>query len=268
MSDLLLIGERCNTHRPAFARRVAERDAAGVAREVDRQIAAGVTHLDINATSDARERESLLWIVETILPRLTPDVKLVLNASVPQVAADALLRTGRRAGTVLNGITLDAPERDGLLKLAVEQGCEAIAILARAGGPARSADERLALAEELVACLKERGLSEERILLDPQVLPVAFDPQQPRSVLEAVRAMRQRWPRIRIVAGLSNVSFNMPDRSLLNRTFLAMLLQAGVQGLIFDPCDGDLQDVLTASRALMGQDDFLAGYLARIKEVD
>lgn len=265
MTEFLLIGERLNTHRPAFAAKVAERDANAVILELEKQIAAGVTHVDLNAANGGLERETadIDWLLDVLLPALEANIGLVLDSPHPAIFARALQRIGRRAGTILNGITANTASHAEVLRLAQTYGAGVIAVLTDGSSEARSAEERLALAVRLHNIFRDAGISEERQFYDPQLLPAAFDAQQPGASLECVRQLRARWPRSHAVAGISNVSFNMPNRALLNRAYLSMLLAAGADAAICDPCDAQLAETLVAARALLGQDAFLATYIEK-----
>ena len=97
---------------------------------------------------------------------------------------------------------------------------------------------------------------------------MAFDPLVPRTILETVRDLRARWPNTHSLLGLSNVSFNMPNRRLLNSVYLAMLLSVGIDSIICDPCSKPIRETLRAAQALLGQDEFLTGYLSEFTPED
>src|SRR5204863_5350210 len=122
------------------------------------------------------------------------------------------------------------------LELAAKYNAGAIAILANSAGISGLTTNRMKRAEEVHTWMTHAGIPDERQFFDPQLLPLAFDPQLARTVLGTVREMHERWQDSHIVAGLSNVSFNMPRRGLLNQVYLAMLLSNGIDGVICDPC--------------------------------
>jgi len=264
---LFVIGERLNTHRETFRAKVAERKKRSVLRTALRQQRAGVTHLDIHTGASGKEKEieDFLFVLDAIGPGLLDNVGVLIDTNSPECARVVLEKLQRRPGTILNAITGETRLLEGMLPLAVEHQTGLVAVLTAPGQNPRSMDERLTIAEKLHTAMNEAGIPDERQYFDPQVLPVAFDPVQPRAVLETVREIRRRWPLVHVIAGLSNVSFNMPERWLLNRTYLPMLLYAGVNGVILDPCDFHLQRTRLAAKALLGQDEFLAGYLAEAR---
>ena len=124
--------------------------------------------------------------------------------------------------------------------------------------------ERIAAAEEMYGAIRVTGIPDERIyfLRPAKCCPFLMRPQRPRTVLQTIPELRRRWPRTHIVAGVSNVSFSLPRRRMLNQTYVAMLLAAGIDTLILDACNSALRETVIAARALLGEDDFLADYLA------
>lgn len=269
MTAFTIIGERLNTHREAFQKLVEERDAKGVRKEAARQQWRGATHLDFNAGANKdKETDEMLWLLDTVLPKLATGTGVVIDTASTDCLKRALERVGKRAGTIVNAVGNDPARSAEILGLAAEHDAGVIAVLSGAGGAPRSSDERLNLVSRLHRDIAAAGIADEQIYFDPQVLPLAADTAQPKAVLETIRAIRQHWPGVHTLAGLSNVSFNMPRRSLLNRTYLAMLLESGVDSLILDPCDKKLRAAILAARALLGQDDFLAIYLSEITPED
>jgi len=269
LSGFTLIGERLNTHRERFKTRVAERDAESVVKEALRQQEAGVSHLDLNTSAvSERETEDMLWLLDTIMPALQPETGLAIDTASIECLKQALERLKGRGNTIINAISNDFQRIRDVLPLVVEHQASVIVILSSSASASRSADERLHVAEQLHALLCGAGVTEARQYYDPQLLPLAFDPQQPGAVLATVRELRRRWPAAHGIVGLSNISFNMPDRALLNRSYLSMLLASGIDGMLFDPCDTQLRQALIAARALLGQDEFLTTYLSEIGRDD
>jgi len=79
-------------------------------------------------------------------------------------------------------------------------------------------------------------------------------------VLEAVRRVKEELS-VRPLVAVSNVSFGLPNRRLLNRTFLGMLVEAGLAGAILDPTDPGISEAICAARALLGSDEYCMDYI-------
>ena len=105
------------------------------------------------------------------------------------------------------------------------------------------------------------GVKRERIHLDPLVQAVSVDNKAALVFLEAIERINRELPGVKTVCGLSNVSFSLPKRPLVNRTFLALAMRAGLQGALIDPLDKKLMATLRATMVLLGQDSFCRAYL-------
>jgi 5-methyltetrahydrofolate--homocysteine methyltransferase len=102
--------------------------------------------------------------------------------------------------------------------------------------------------------------------VDTCVLPVSTGPEHGKAFIEAVGQIRQRYPGVHISAGVSNVSFGLPLRKLLNEVFLMLLMAHGLDTAIVDPCDHQLMMNLWAAEALLGRDEYCLNYLRAFRE--
>jgi len=201
------------------------------------------------------------WALETVVPALDSATGVVIDTQSIECLSEALTLLAGRRHTIVNAIAYDALQTRETLALAARHQAGVIAIVAGGAAAPRSCDERMNRAVQLQRQMNEAGIPDERQYFDPQLVPLAYDTWQPKAVLETATELRRRFPRAHVLAGLSNVSFQLPNRKLLHRTFLPMLLASGVNGLILDPCDKDLRQTLITARALLGQDEFLTTYL-------
>ncbi len=268
-SSFIIIGERLNMHRQRFRDAVVGRNGDVVRREVRRQIKVGATHLDINASgSTGSEIADMMWLLETALMDTPIEVGFVIDSESPDCQFAALEKLNGRQGTILNPNTADDAKIGKTIELAAKHEAGAMLVLANNEGVSGLVPDRMKRAAELRDAMRAAGIQEDHQFLDPQVLPLAFDPQLPRAVLECVREMHNRWPETHLVVGLSNVSFNMPRRGLLNHVFLSMLVANGIDTVICDPCRKALHETLCAAQALLGQDEFFATYLSAFAPED
>jgi len=251
---LLIVGERLNTTRKAAAAIVAARDAGALVREATRQKEAGAAYLDVNAgTFAAGEGEALGWMVETIQGAL--DVSLCIDTSSPAAMAAALRL--HRGKALCNSITLEEARLGPVLDLVRESGSAVVALCLGDDGrlPAGSA-EAAANGLRLVDRLLGAGVPLEDIYLDPLVRPIGTDPAAGVTVLETIRRLKAEHPRLKTICGLSNISFGLPRRAVVNRAFLVAAMAAGLDAAILDPLDRDLMALLAAARAVLGQDRY------------
>lgn len=269
---MLIIGERINTSRKGVEAAVAGRDGEKIGAEARRQAEAGAAVLDVNAGGDPdRETEDLVWLVGRVLEAVR--APLCLDSSSPEAlraGIEEVLRVvpdgaagfeGEAPWLLINSISGEEERYAGILPLVREYGAGVIGLCMGDEGIPEDAAERIEAAARLVGRLEGDGVEAERIFLDPLVVPVGVNPGGGADFLEAIRVIRERLPGVRVVCGLSNVSYGLPDRALLNRTFLAMSVAAGLDAVIVDPLNEEMMKVIRASLALAGRDEFCAGYI-------
>lgn len=255
---MLIVGERINTSRKRINEAVRNRDADRIKKEATRQVAAGADYIDVNAgTSVARETEDLKWLVETV--QSATDAPLCIDSANPKALRAALELVDKTP--IINSITAEAARKDAILPLVLESGAGIVALLMGDAGMPEDAAGRIAVAETLIAELEEAGVPRERVYIDPLVRPISTDTRQGSEVLETVRTVMTGWPGVHTVCGLSNISFGLPARNVLNTTFLALMIEAGLDGAIIDPTEPRMVATIAAAEALLGKDDFCMGYI-------
>jgi 5-methyltetrahydrofolate--homocysteine methyltransferase len=119
-----------------------------------------------------------------------------------------------------------------------------------------TSEGRLEIVQRLVGLAKQGGLKEDQLFIDPLVTAVSTGDTNALVTFEAIRTIKQAYPEAHITCGLSNISFGMPLRSLINQTFVAMCIQMGLDSAIIDPNDRELTGVIAAAEMLMGQDKY------------
>jgi 5-methyltetrahydrofolate--homocysteine methyltransferase len=255
---MLIVGERINSTRRRINAAVRDRDAARIAAEAVNQVNAGADYIDVNAgTSVAHEVDDLQWLVETVQKAV--DAPLCLDSANPEALRAALGLVDKTP--IINSITAEASRKDEILPLILDSGASVVALLMDDSGMPEDAAARLVVAETFVPELTAAGLPLDRIHIDPLVRPVSTDTSQGAAVLETVRALMEAWPGIHTICGLSNISFGLPARNVLNTTFLALMMQAGLDGAIIDPTEPRMVATVVAAAALAGNDDFCMGYI-------
>ncbi|MGI6199826.1 MAG: dihydropteroate synthase [Christensenellales bacterium] len=260
---MILIGEKLNSSRKGVARAVEARDQATVARLAERQQEAGAHYLDVNAgTFVGQEAECLLFLMQAA--RQGSDLPLVLDSPNPAVLERAMAAYTGDA-PILNSASLQPGRLEPVADLAAGGRAGVVALCMDADGVPQGADARLRVAQELATALTGRGVAEEEIYLDPLIEPVAMDGAFGPQALSTIARLRAELPACHIVCGLSNVSFGMPARKLLNRTFLVAAMAMGLDAAILDPTDRALMAQFFAAQALLNQDEFFGEYFVAFR---
>lgn len=200
------------------------------------QVDAGAAYLDVNVDEVSlkleEQKAGMRWLAELLAP-LSP-VPLSIDSSNLEIIEAGMEVSGRQAGPpMLNSASL---ERLEALDLAAEAGGPVIVTAAGDAGMPSNADERVENADRIIAAALDRGIEIGRLYVDPLVFPVAVDGDFGDHCLDAIRALRERYgPDIHITGGMSNVSFGLPNRRLINDVFLVLAIEAGADSGIVDP---------------------------------
>lgn len=255
---MLIIGERINATRKSIKQALAERDSAMIRSEARDQAGAGADFIDVNGgTTPDEELDNLIWLCEEV--RAEVDAPLCIDSASAAVIAEGLQRAG--PGAMVNSISMEKGRYEQIMPLVKEHGAGVVALAMDDSGIPRTAADRLRVVERTVEEARKHGVPLESVYIDPLVMALSADTGSGLLVIEVLKGIKERWPGLRTTCGLSNISFGLPNRRLVNRTFLAMLLAHGLDSAIVDPLDRGLMSTVHAGRALTGTDDFCMGYL-------
>jgi len=257
-----IIGELINSTRRTVGKAIAEKNDSLIRRLAHSQVEAGAQVIDLNAgQSLENEVQDLLWLIGVVEDELGKDVRLAIDTSNPE-AMEAGLKTcsGR---PVINSIS-NEKGKENLIALAAESEAEVVGLAMGEHGMPKTADDRLEETRALLEKCDRVSLDRDRLYVDMICMSVGSGQEQGTQVLQAVRRAKQELD-VKTFAAGSNVSFGLPNRRLLNRTFLAMLVEAGLDGALIDPTDRRIMDTIYASRALLGRDNYCMQYIKQQK---
>ena len=235
---MLIIGENIHIIAPPVKAAVEARDAKVIQAMALAQVEAGAGILDLNIGPQKKlGREVMPWIVEAV--QEVTDVPLSLDTTNLAAMEEGLKVCKQQA--MLNSASADPARLDSVMQLAAKYGARVIALTMGVDGIPTTADGRASIAmETLLPAAEAAGVPVQDIFLDPLVLTVTCNQDVARETVDAIRIFKQLSdPPPTTVVGLSNISNGCPDecRSLINRTYLVMLLGAGLDAAIADPLD-------------------------------
>jgi 5-methyltetrahydrofolate--homocysteine methyltransferase len=212
-----------------------------------RQVAAGADWIDLNVdeiAQDAPSQQAAMALLVAIIEALgaTPS----LDSSVASVIRAGLEASAHPGRLLLNSASVERPD---VLDMAASAHCSVIVSAAGESGLPSGVEDRLANAQRIVELALGRGVALEAMHVDPLVLPVGVEPEAGALFLAAVSAIRAALgPAIHITGGLSNVSFGLPGRRLLNDVFIDLAVEAGADSGIVDPVGSDMARVFGRDR--------------------
>jgi 5-methyltetrahydrofolate--homocysteine methyltransferase len=162
---------------------------------------------------------------------------------------------------MINSISLEKERFEALLPIVSSHECQIVALCMSDSGMPETAEDRFAIAQDLVNKLVQQKVKEENIYVDPLVQPVSTNDTYGREFLKAINMIMTQIPGVHTICGLSNISYGLPKRALLNRTFMSMAIAQGLDGAIVNPLDKQMMATIVASDALAGRDQFCMNYL-------
>lgn len=256
---MLIIGELINTSRKAVKPAVEQRDAGFIQELAKKQVEAGAHYVDVNCgTMVHNEVETMEWLVNTIQEA----VKAPLCIDTPRAEAmEAGLATARNGQPMVNSITAEQERFATVLPMVLKYKAKVVALCMGDNGIPESAEQRIEIVRNLVRDLTNAGVPEDDIYLDPLITPISTGDMYGRDVLETVRFIRREYPRVHAACGLSNISYGLPNRKILNQAFMIQTMTAGMDAYILDPLDKAMMGFVYASQALLGQDSYCMEYL-------
>lgn len=257
--DTVIIGERLNpTGKKALQAALRVKDMDHVLKEAIRQQEQGAHILDVNmGLPDIDEPEMLKKAVIEI--QSVVDLPLQLDSSDP----NALEKAARvyNGKPLINSVNGKKVSLQKILPIVKKYGAAVLGLTLDDDGIPSSAEGRLRIARNIMEEAQKIGIPKEDVLIDCLVMTVSAQQEQAAETLKAVRMVREELG-LKTVLGVSNVSFGLPSRQMINRTMLTMALMQGLDAPIMNPGDEGMREAIAAFRVLMGKDPQAAGFIA------
>jgi len=236
---MVLIGENINIMNKKIKSAMNERKKDIIQKIAIESKNNGMDYLDLNIGPARKDGPFLMeWVIKTV--REVCDLPLSLDTTNVEALKVGLEIEGERA--IINSIQATEERMEELLPLVKKYNCKFIGLLLGKEGMPRDENERGAIAANFLAKIDEFGIPHENVYFDPIVLPVRFQQEQVKSVIEFMKMFNELFPDCNSTCGLSNVSNGALNelRGLINRTYLVMLLKYGMKSAIVDAYDKEL----------------------------
>lgn len=260
MGQVGVIGERIN---PTGKRKMKEALRSGnhdyVMGEAIGQTEAGAQILDVNAgLPEIDERATMVELVAELQGVTTLPLQIdsadpaVIEAAVRAYPGKALINSTNGKDEILEAV----------LPIAKHYGCAIVGLTLDEAGIPPTAAGRIAVAKKIVAATDAIGIPRQDVVIDCLCMAASTDQSAPRAILDAIAGVKRELPGVRTVLGLSNISFGLPFRPLVNATFLSAAFGAGLDMAIMNPLVGRMMDVVDSWRVLSGEDESAQYYVA------
>lgn len=246
-----IIGERINpTGKKKLREALINNDMDYVLREALSQIEVGAHILDVNVGLPEIDEKALMVKAVKEIQSIVNLPLQIDSTRLDVVEAAARICSGR---PIINSVNGEEKVMAALFPIAKKYGCLVIALTLDEKGIPKTAEERLKIAERIIDKAAEYGIHKEDIIIDCLVLTASAQQREVKETVKAVSLVKERIG-IKTTLGVSNVSFGLPARGILNRTFLAMALTAGLDAPIINPMEEDMMSTIKAFNVLWGMD--------------
>ena len=259
---MLIVAERINATRKRIREALENKDAALIAEEAKNQLEAGADFIDVNAGAGhgswEHPEDAMEWVVEVV--QTATDKPLAIDSDTHKVIQSALKKY-RGERVMINSVNAEADRLETIGSLAAERQAWLVALVMGEGGIPNNVEERLAAADRIMTHLGRLGIREEQVFFDPLVLPISVDANQAIVTLRTLEGLKSRFPLARTTMGLSNISFGLPNRDVINRAFLLMAIAAGLDSAILNPLDAKIMSAAKVGDMLAGRDPGCRAYV-------
>jgi len=255
---MLIVGESLNSAIPKVGQAILNHDEAFVSDLARSQVEAGAEMLDVAAgMSGGNEPGDLAWMVRVVQKAVK--VPLMIDTTGPGALEKALeIHQGK---PIINSISGERKRLENLIPVVTRLSCGVVVLCMDDEGIPKTADKRLQIAHRVVNELIRKGMKPDDLYVDYLIMTVGADWQTAAISLETLSLIRKELPEVHTICGLSNVSFGLPAKSLLNAAFLSMLLGAGMDTFLINVRDKHVMASLRAAAVLVGKDPYCASFL-------
>ncbi len=255
---MLVIGELLNSTRKQIRKAVEEKDATLLQDLAKKQVAAGASWIDVNAGAFAADEvEKLVWMIQTV--RAVTDAPLSIDSPRPAAVEKGLSLAGK--DPFLNSITAETERYKSLIPFIRKYDTRVVALSLDDNGMTDDMGKVFAVADGLIKRLEDDGVPPDHIFVDPLIRPVSTNSAYGAGALAILERITARHPQVHKTCGLSNVSYGLPKRKLVNQVFMAMAIAMGLDSAIIDPLDPRMMAAVFAAEALVGRDQFCMSYI-------
>lgn len=254
----LIIGERINpTGKKRFKQALIDHDIDYIISQGLEQEKAGAHALDVNVGSPEVDEVELIQEVVGKLQSILP-LPLQIDTSNVEAMEKALRMYNGKA--LINSVNGKEETMEAVFPLVKKYGGVVIGLALDENGIADTADGRVAVARKIYERAADYGIAKENVIIDGLCMTVSADPESALVTLETIRRIHDEWGGNTIL-GVSNISFGLPARELINSYFFAMALQAGLSSAIINPNNKAMMQAYRTYCALSGKDTNFTNFI-------
>jgi len=260
---MIIIGEKINGSIPSMAKAIAERNEEWIKDIAKKQADAGADFIDCCASVEEGEVETLKWLIDLV--QSVTDTPISVDSPNASVCVEGMKFCNKPG--LINSVSGEGDKMDKIFPILAEnKGWQVAALLSDDTGIPKTAADRLKVFDKIMAKAKEYGIAPSRIHVDPLVEMLCTSEDGIANNVEVISTIREQYPTIHITAAVSNISFNLPVRKMVNLGYVVLAMNAGLDSCIVDPTNRDMMGLIFATEALLGLDDYCMEYISAYRE--
>ncbi|NLP36149.1 MAG: methyltetrahydrofolate cobalamin methyltransferase [Firmicutes bacterium] len=254
---MIIIGEKINGTIPRVGKAIAEKDDAYIRELAVKQAEAGAHYIDVCASvAPELEEETLIWLMDIVQDAV--DTPLCIDSPNARMI-EKVLKHAKKPG-IINSVSAEGDKMEVIYPLMKGTEWQVIALTCDNKGIPSDVETRVNIARQMVEEAAKYDITPDRIHIDPLVMALSADNQSLIKFLETMKQVKELYPTIKVTSGLSNISFSMPLRRVINQHFFALAIYAGMDSAIMDPLNRDMMTTLLATQALLGRDRYCRNF--------
>jgi cobalamin-dependent methionine synthase I len=264
---MLVIGEKINASIGHVAEAIIGRNERYIAGLAKAQADAGADFIDVNVGTAKQTRQEQMaameWAVETV--QAATDKPLSIDSDIPDVLEAGMRKYGREE-LMINSINAEPEKLETIGRLKIGHQVRLVALAMSAEGIPPTVEGRVAVCELIMTHLTRFDIDEEQVYFDPLVLPIGVDSKHALTTLKTAEQIKSRYPKAKTLMGVSNISYGLPNRKLINRAFLLMAAYIGLDAAILNPLDTRAMSLIKAADILTEKDPQCRRYIRAYRQ--
>ena len=259
---MIIIGEKINGFVPKTGKAIEEKDGEYIKLIAQQQADAGADYIDCCPATDKGALETMKWMVDLI--QEVTDTPICLDSPSADILVEAMSFVNKPG--MINSVSIAGDKIEKIFPVIAGTPWKVVAMLDDENGIPASAEGRVEVFKKLLVKMDEYGVKPDQVLIDPLVETLGTNNEAFNTFAAVCREAKQLCPEIHITSGLSNISYGLPVRKMINMSFMVLCMQAGMDSAIVDPLNRDMMGVIFATDALLGNDMYCVGYLTAYRE--
>jgi 5-methyltetrahydrofolate--homocysteine methyltransferase len=255
---MIIIGEKINGSIPSVAKAIAAKDADFIKNLAKAQTDAGAKYIDVCASvEDSLELETMKWLIGLV--QEATDLPIAIDSPNAQTCVDCIPFCNKPG--IINSVSGEGNKMDTVFPVIADTPWQVVALLNGSKGIPKTAQDRLDVFADIMKQAAEYKIAPERLHIDPLVEMLCTSEEGISVVSEVIASIKKAYPTIHITGAVSNISFNLPVRKLINQAFLVLAMNAGMDSAILDPLNRDMMGMIYATEACLGKDYYCMEYI-------